>query len=202
MPVAGRVSEEAEFERARLALEASRAPGPLVTVAAPTAPDAVEPSLTVAGFWETYLADARSRLARSTVESYKGDYRRRVQPRFGELRLSEIRPRAVSQWRAAMLAEATGPEFARRAKVLLQAMFTVAVGWGEVESNPVALVRKPRQGCRSQLRRSRSWVGVTTRRSVGASRRCRSTEVRRSARALRASATRKSSLGSAVTAGA
>lgn len=94
----------------------------------------MESSLTVAGFWETYLADARSGLARSTVESYKGDYRRRVQPRFGELRLNEIRPRAVSPWRAAMLAEATGPEFARREKVLLQAMFRSRSGG--VKSSP------------------------------------------------------------------
>jgi integrase len=30
--------------------------------------------------------------------------------------------------------------------VLLQAMFTLAVEWGEITHNPVALVRKPRQG--------------------------------------------------------
>ncbi len=53
---------------------------------------------------------------------------------------------AISQWLAAMLAEGTGRESARRAMVLLQAMFAVAVEWWEVEINPVALVRKPRQG--------------------------------------------------------
>ena len=30
--------------------------------------------------------------------------------------------------------------------LLLQAMFTLAVEWGESDHNPVALVRKPRQG--------------------------------------------------------
>ncbi len=34
-------------------------------------------------FWESYLADARSRLARLTVERYEGDYRRRLKTRFG-----------------------------------------------------------------------------------------------------------------------
>lgn len=140
--------EEADFERARVALELSRhgslapvRPGP------PETPmEHLCPSPTVAEFWETYLADARSRLARSTVQSYEGDYRRRLEARFGDVPMSEIKPRAVSQWRAALLADGTGQESARRAMVLLQAMFTVAVEWGEVETNPVALVRKPRQG--------------------------------------------------------
>ena len=139
--------EEAEFERARVALELSRAGSTLVPTRASEPPeDHASPSPTVAEFWQTYLADARSRLARSTVESYEGDYRRRLKARFGDVPMSEIKPRAISQWRAAMLADGTGQESARRAMVLLQAMFTVAVEWGEVETNPVALVRKPRQG--------------------------------------------------------
>src|SRR3954462_4766914 len=32
--------------------------------------------------------------------------------------------------------------------VLLQAMFTVAIEWGEADINPVSVVRKPRQGPR------------------------------------------------------
>ena len=140
--------EEAEFEKARVALELSRtgASSPVAPAATERSEQPFVVSPTVAEFWETYIADARSRLAHSTVESYQGDFRRRVLPRFGDERMSAIRPRAISQWRAAMLAEGTGPESARRAMVLLQAMFTVAVEWGEVESNPVALVRKPRQG--------------------------------------------------------
>jgi hypothetical protein len=30
--------------------------------------------------------------------------------------------------------------------VLLQAMFTLAIEWGEAQANPVSVVRKPRQG--------------------------------------------------------
>jgi integrase len=39
-----------------------------------------------------------------------------------------------------------GREAIRKAMVLLQAMFTLAVEWGEINTNPVSLVCKPRQG--------------------------------------------------------
>lgn len=41
-----------------------------------------------------------------------------------------------------------GPEASRRTMVLLQAMFTVAIEWGDASANPVAVVRKPRQALR------------------------------------------------------
>jgi site-specific recombinase XerD len=52
----------------------------------------------------------------------------------------------VSLWRADMQKAAVGQETIRKAMVLLQAMFTFAVEWGESSTNPVSLVRKPRQG--------------------------------------------------------
>ena len=45
-----------------------------------------------------------------------------------------------------MLDNGIGRETVRRAMVLLQAMFTLGVEWGEAERNPVSVVRKPRQG--------------------------------------------------------
>jgi integrase len=52
----------------------------------------------------------------------------------------------VSQWRAQLLADGVGREATRYAIVLLQAMFTLAIEWGETDTNPVSVVRKPRQG--------------------------------------------------------
>lgn len=57
--------EEAEFERARLALEQSRGGGP--AFAAPTS----ERGLTLAEFWPTWRGDAASRLAPSTLREYE-----------------------------------------------------------------------------------------------------------------------------------
>lgn len=52
----------------------------------------------------------------------------------------------VPQWRAQLLADGVGNEAVRYAMVLLQAMFTLAIEWGEADANPVSVVRKPRQG--------------------------------------------------------
>jgi len=136
--------EEADFERARIVLEETRG---VVANTAPAIPEP-EPSLTVGEFWPAWLADARSRLTRLTVLEYQRIYKTRVGPRFGSVALGEVRPRMISEWRAALTEAGVGLEAIRRAMVLLQAMFTVAIEWGEANTNPVAVVRKPRQGRR------------------------------------------------------
>ena len=128
--------EEAEFERARLALELGNGG----RIAAPAR------AMTVADFWPTYRGDIAGRLAEATLLDYDATWRRRVQARFGEVGLEDITPREVSLWRAELQAHGVGPEAIRKAMLLLQAMFTLAVEWGETDHNPVALVRKPRQG--------------------------------------------------------
>lgn len=128
--------EEAEFERARLALEYARA-GQL------TGP---RRSMTLAEFWPTWRDDARGRLAENTFADYEASWRRYLEPRFGNERLDEIEPRMISRWRGALGERGVGREAIRKAMVLLQAMFTLAVEWGEATHNPVSLVRKPRQG--------------------------------------------------------
>ena len=136
--------EEADFERARIVLEETRG---VVANTAPAIPEPA-PSLTVGEFWPAWLADARSRLTRLTVLEYERIYKTRVGPRFGSVALDAVRPRMISEWRAALAEAGVGPEAIRRAMVLLQAMFTVAIEWGEANTNPVAVVRKPRQGRR------------------------------------------------------
>ncbi|MCW2983177.1 MAG: helix-turn-helix protein [Conexibacter sp.] len=127
---------EAEFERARLALDQSRR-GPIAGPAE---------SMTLADFWPTYHADACSRLQEATIASYEGVWRRAVEQRLGDRPLHEITPREISMWRVEMQKAGKGPEAIRMSMMLVQAMFTLALEWGEASSNPVALVRKPRQG--------------------------------------------------------
>jgi integrase len=127
---------EAEFERARLALDQSRR-GPIAGPAE---------SMTLADFWPTYHADACSRLQEATIASYEGVWRRAVEQRLGDRPLAEITPREISMWRVEMQRAGKGPEAIRMSMMLVQAMFTLALEWGEASSNPVALVRKPRQG--------------------------------------------------------
>ncbi|MCW2993811.1 MAG: helix-turn-helix protein [Conexibacter sp.] len=127
---------EADFERARLALDQSRR-GPIAGPAE---------SMTLADFWPTYHADACSRLQEATIASYEGVWRRAVEQRLGDRPLHEITPREISMWRVEMQKAGKGPEAIRMSMMLVQAMFTLALEWGEASTNPVALVRKPRQG--------------------------------------------------------
>jgi integrase len=127
---------EADFERTRLALDQSRR-GPIAGPAE---------SMTLADFWPTYHADACSRLQEATIASYEGVWRRAVEQRLGDRPLHEITPREISMWRVEMQKAGKGPEAIRMSMMLVQAMFTLALEWGEASTNPVALVRKPRQG--------------------------------------------------------
>jgi integrase-like protein len=79
--------------------------------------------LTLIEFGPTYRSDAVVRLEENTVADYEGTWRRRVEPRFGNWRLDQITPRAVSLWRADMQNAGVGQEAIRKAMVLLQAMF-------------------------------------------------------------------------------
>lgn len=134
-----RSREHADFERARIAMEAA---------AFAPAPPGDEPDGTtqLAEFWPVWIADARARIQPETADQHQRVCENRVEPRFGEVELRRIKPRMVAQWRAQLLAEGVGTEAVRKAMNLLQAMFTVAVEWGEADANPVTAVRKPKQG--------------------------------------------------------
>jgi integrase len=137
--------EEADFERARIVLELASVTTPPVQQLAPRQPAG---DTTLGEFWAVWLADARSRLSRKTISDHERQWRNRVAPRFAHLPLGEIKPRLVAQWRAELLADGAGPGAVIKAMVLLQAMFTVAIEWGEADANPVTAVRKPKQGPR------------------------------------------------------
>jgi hypothetical protein len=144
--------EEADFERARLVLAEAR--GEPVAASVVAVDDGS--GLTLAGFWPMYRADAESRLARSTLREYERIWDRRLGSRFGRLPLDASRPRLVSEWRAELLADGVGAEAVRYDMVLLQAMFTLAIEWGEAQANPVSVVRKPRQGPPARDRTARA----------------------------------------------
>ncbi|MEA2492168.1 MAG: Phage integrase, N-terminal SAM-like domain [Thermoleophilaceae bacterium] len=112
--------EEADFERARIVLDQSRNGAAPAAITASRAPVVDEPGLTIAAFWEPWIADARTRLQRATIKEYERVVVTRIEPRFGSLELDALKPRMVSQWRLAELVGAgTGPEAIRRAMTLL-----------------------------------------------------------------------------------
>ena len=129
--------EEADVERARRVFAESLGQAALVPAAA------AEPARgpTLAEFWPVYRGDAEGRLARSTLREYERLWDRRLEPRFGQMTLDAIRPRMVSQWRAQLLRDGVGAEAVRDAMVLLQAMFTLAIEWGETDATKPAAGR-------------------------------------------------------------
>jgi integrase len=136
------------------AVEQARSVGPATIPArtrpaGPSIPVADEPTgMTLAEFWPFWISDAGARLQPKTVKGYERLFRARLAGRFGSLALDSIKPRMVSQWRAELIDGGTGHEAVRTAMILLQAIFTVAIEWGEAQANPVSSVRKPRQGRR------------------------------------------------------
>ncbi len=101
---------EAELLRAQMVVEA-----------AAQRPGQADGSGTLGDFFPVSLADAKERLEEGTVEAYSYWWHRRVEPRFGDVPMGEITPRAVAQWRASMAAEGVGPSSVRESMFLLQA---------------------------------------------------------------------------------
>ncbi len=99
---------------------------------------------TVASFVPDWEADARSRIAESTVDSYVSLWVRLLAPRFGRVPLRRVTARDIAAHKRRMLADGVGAETARRALVVLQSIFALAVEWDEVSVNPVKSVRKPK----------------------------------------------------------
>lgn len=131
---------EAEKVRARLLRDACW-PGAL-----PASPFSHDASLTLGEFWLLWLRDARARLADGTISHYELSWRLRIAPVFSGFPVRSIRPRDIAEWRSQMLTDGVGDEAVRHAMCALQGLYTVAAEWGEADLNPVAPVRKPRQG--------------------------------------------------------
>jgi hypothetical protein len=122
--------EEAEFQRARLVYEG--------VPSAPTsdAPDPDSPtSMTLKSHWPVWAADARGRLATSTMREYERLWDRRLRPKFGHLPLDAIKPRDVAQWRAELL---DGGRRSRGCSIRDGAApgdVQVAIEWGEATAS-------------------------------------------------------------------
>jgi integrase len=131
---------EAEKFRAKLLTEAGW-PG-----ARSASPFSHGPSMTLGEFWLLWLRDARDRLAEGTIWHYELSWRLRIEPVFGAYPVRSIRPHDIAEWRSDMLDDGVGDEAVRHAMCALQGLYRIAAEWGEADLNPVALVKKPRQG--------------------------------------------------------
>jgi hypothetical protein len=106
--------------------------------------------LTLAAFsewwWRVHVV---VELQPSTRVRYRQVLDGHVLRRLGQLRLREITPWVVLEFRAELSEAGVAPPTARKALFLLQAIMRLAVLRGAVEHNPVQPVRKPRRQFRS-----------------------------------------------------
>lgn len=93
---------------------------------------------------EWWPKDAGRNLERSTLTSYKIVYNLHLLPRVGRLELRQLAPPVVQTLREDLEADGIGAPTIRRAMAILQAICRYAVAKGEIASNPVKEVRKPR----------------------------------------------------------
>jgi len=92
---------------------------------------------------EWWRLHAEPNLAARTRESYAVVFDKHILPRVGGLPLREITPAVVAGLSADLKAAGVGPAASRKALTVLQGIFSCAVTWGHVQSNPVVGVRKP-----------------------------------------------------------
>jgi integrase len=92
---------------------------------------------------EWWRIHAEPNLATRTRETYAVVFDKHILPRVGGLALRDVTPAVVAELGADMQAAGVGPAATRKALMVLQGIFSCAVSWGHVQSNPVVGVRKP-----------------------------------------------------------
>ncbi|WP_338501546.1 site-specific integrase [Sphingomonas kaistensis] len=99
---------------------------------------------TYATLAEQHLAHAKG--YQRSWESIEGLLRVHLVPRWGKLRLDEIRPQDIAQWLAQKAAEGLAPASVEKIRVTFGRSFELARQWGMpgVAANPVRSVPRPR----------------------------------------------------------
>ena len=86
---------------------------------------------------------ARPNLEAATLANYAAVWNKHALPRLGSLRLRDLSPAVVAEFRRQIDADGVGAPTPRKTLVTLQSMLRCAVEWQRIPSNPVQAVRKP-----------------------------------------------------------
>lgn len=78
-----------------------------------------------------------------TRQTYAGQLDRRVIPRWGDMEVRRVTPRAVEEWMDDLRRQGTGAPTVRTALAVLSGVMERAITDGEIDSNPVRAVRWP-----------------------------------------------------------
>lgn len=105
-------------------------------------PNPAKPKLTFGQAVEHYRADARLRLAETTMASYSCRLDANLLPVLGDLQLVDLNPAAIESYISARLRGGATPNDVAHDRMLLGAIFTWCVNCDYVGSNPVRRTRK------------------------------------------------------------
>lgn len=107
----------------------------------------IPPPITFQEFSEIWLRDyAEIMLKPVTISEYRGYLRKYLIPKFGSMKMTQIRPSMVQQHIASLVRQGNlKPKTIRNQMVPMKRMFELAIQWGYATSNPAAKVALPRQ---------------------------------------------------------
>jgi integrase len=102
----------------------------------------VEPA-TLDEFTGDYLRARSAVLAPHTIAGTETEYRLRISPVLGQLRLEEITRERVEVWLAALVTTASSRRMVVQTVAALRGILAAAVEWGRLPANPAARLRLP-----------------------------------------------------------
>jgi integrase len=100
-------------------------------------------SRTLAEFIETWYDGHAPNLARSTLAAYAVAWERHILPALGPVKLRQIRPRVVEEFKRELRRRGVGDPMIVKTLTVLQSVLSYAVVCDEIDGNPVRDVRKP-----------------------------------------------------------
>jgi integrase len=101
-------------------------------------------SKTTLAEWSERWLVTKTHLKPKTLAGYRSNLNAHVLPAFGDYQLRHIDRMAVEEWLADLQASGLGPSGVRQARQALNAMLTLAVDAGYLNSNPVNGTSTPR----------------------------------------------------------
>ncbi len=140
LTIRGTISEARAAKRARQA--AGRPQAPVAGVADETLDD----------FAGRYLRAKAGVFSPHTTKSVETEYRLRISPTLGHLRLSEVTRERVELWLADLVARASSRRMVTQAVASLRMILSTAVSWGRIATNPASRLRLPAPDTHSQQR--------------------------------------------------
>ena len=99
-----------------------------------------------------YLRAKAGVFAPHTTKSIETEYRLRISPTLGHLRLDEITRERVEVWLAGLVARASSRRMVTQGVATLRMILATAVSWGRIPTNPASRLRLPAPETHEQQR--------------------------------------------------